>query len=117
MDGQELWGIGARMIAERTGVSLATARRWKRATTIKAAIARFVQVAIFGELEPISRAWRGWRLVNGHLVSPEGWAFKPGEILALPLLRAQLAAYQTEQRFPRQADWLEQRFEPAKVRV
>lgn len=117
MDGTELWGVGARMLAERTGVSLATARRWKRAKRIPAAIARFIQVAIFGELGPISRAWSGWRMVKDELVSPEGWTFKPGELLALPLLRMQLAAYQAEQRVPRQADWLTERFSPATVRA
>lgn len=113
MDGKELWGVGARMLAERTGVSLATARRWKRARRIPAAIARFIQVAIFGELGVISRAWRGWSLRDGALVSPEGWTFSPGEILSLPFLRQQLAAYQAEQRVPRQADWLERRYERA----
>jgi len=113
MDAQELYGFGAHVIAARAGVSLPTARRWKRARTLNGAIARLLRLVLFGELGEISRAWRGWSLRDGEITSPEGWGFKPGEICAIPFFRAQLAAYQAEQRLPRQGDFIEGRFSAA----
>jgi hypothetical protein len=43
-------------------------------------------------------AFSGWKLRDGQLFSPEGWPASRGEILALPLMRAQIAAYQSAQR-------------------
>jgi hypothetical protein len=40
--------------------------------------------------------WRGWRVRKGVLYSPEGWEITVGDVLALPLMRQQLAAYKTE---------------------
>lgn len=48
-----------------------------------------------GELDP---AWWGWTLRAGKLISPEGWEVAPGDALSLPLLRAQVAAYQAKER-------------------
>lgn len=117
MDAATLYGYSSARIAERIGVSEVTARRWKRAKKLPAAIARLLRLVLGGELGEISRAWRGWSLREGELVSPEGWTFKAGEILAIPFFRAQLAAYQAEQRLPRQADFLEERYVPARDRA
>jgi Phage protein len=43
-------------------------------------------------------AWRGWILRGGQLISPEGWEARPGDVLTLPLLRAQIATYQAKER-------------------
>ena len=51
---------------------------------------------ILGQLDVFG--WKGWRLVYGVLIGPDGWQFMPGEILALPLLRAQLSALQVTER-------------------
>jgi hypothetical protein len=42
--------------------------------------------------------WRGWLLRDGKLVSPEGWEVTTGDVLTLPLLRAQIAGYQAKER-------------------
>jgi hypothetical protein len=42
--------------------------------------------------------WSGWIVRRGALVSPEGWEITVNLIMSLPLLRAQIAAYQAEQR-------------------
>jgi hypothetical protein len=61
-------------------------------------------------------AWKGWRIRDGQLISPEGWAATPGEILALPLMRAQIASYQRDQRIAKAAvDALEEQPEPGAV--
>jgi hypothetical protein len=43
-------------------------------------------------------AWKGWRIQDGKLVSPEGWTVTQSDVLALPLMRAQLAGYQRDER-------------------
>ena len=43
-------------------------------------------------------SWRGWTLRGGKLISPEGWEATAGDVLTLPLLRAQLAGYQAKER-------------------
>lgn len=110
MDAANLYGYSSAWIAERIGVSEVTARRWKRAKKLPAVIARLARLILRGELGEISRPWRGWALRDGKLVSAEGWEFEPGEILAIPFFRAQLAAYQAEQRLPRQSDFIEGRY-------
>ena len=51
--------------------------------------------ADLGQFDP---AWRGWLLRDGKLISPEGWGATPGDVLSLPLLRAQIANYQADKR-------------------
>lgn len=41
-------------------------------------------------------AWSGWGLRDGFLVSPEGWQVGTGEVLAIRILRQQLACYEVE---------------------
>lgn len=53
---------------------------------------------IRGDLGCFDLEWRGWRVYGGALISPEGWELPVGEVLALPLLRQQLAVYQAEMR-------------------
>lgn len=51
-----------------------------------------------GDLGQLDPAWCGWTLRAGKLISPEGWELAPGDALSLPLLRAQVAAYQAKER-------------------
>lgn len=53
---------------------------------------------VAGDLGCFDPAWSGWTLRAGKLVSPEGWELTAGDALSLPLLRAQLAAYQAKER-------------------
>lgn len=101
-----LHGVPVGALVAITGAHVTTARRWKRAPRVPAWLARLVRVLIEGELGDVSESWRGWRLVRGELISPEGWTATPGEVRALPLMRQQIALYQVEQRLPAQADWI-----------
>jgi len=61
-------------------------------------------------------AWKGWRIRDGQLISPEGWTVSPGNVLALPLMRAQIACYQRDQRIAKAVvDALEEQPEPGAV--
>lgn len=101
-------------LAERLGISRVSTRRWRRAGL--PAWARIAIRLLFGgELGLIHPAWRGWVLRNGQLCGPDGFAFEPREILALPFLHRLVNAYQVEQRVDRQADWVSGRYETQRV--
>jgi hypothetical protein len=58
-------------------------------------------------------AWKGWRIQDGQLISSEGWAVSPGNVLEIPLMRAQIASYQRDQRIAKaELDALEEQPEP-----
>jgi hypothetical protein len=91
----ECYGIPAEVIARICKVDVKTARRWKNGTNRVPETAKMVLVADLGAFSP---AFAGWTLRGGNLVSPEGWLATPGDILSIPLLRAQVAAYQARER-------------------
>lgn len=86
-------GLPAEMIAERTGVDVSTARRWKTGAT---RIPKAAQRLLRADLGCFSLEWSGWRLDGQDLVSPEGWRIARGQVMNVPLMRQQLAAYQVE---------------------
>lgn len=89
------YGRNINEIAAICGVDLTTARRWKRGARRppKSAI-----LLISGDLGIFDPAWRGWIVRRGQLISPEGWEITTGEVLAVPLMRLQIAAYQRDLR-------------------
>lgn len=89
------YGIPAAEIARRCGVSLKTATRWKTGATRMPKAAAMVLTEDLGDLDA---AWKGWKLRNGKLVSREGWEASPGDVLSIPLLHAQVQAYQSKER-------------------
>lgn len=89
------YGISIKEIASICHVDLTTARRWKRGARCPPKSALLL---ICGDLIAFDYEWRGWRARGGKLISPEGWEITVGDVLALPLMRQQLAAYQTELR-------------------
>jgi hypothetical protein len=105
-----LYGIAAEQLVAITGAHLSTARRWKRRRRLPRWLQRVVSLCVFGDLGQIHKAWRGWKLKDTTLVSPEGWEFTFGEIRAIPFMHAQIRTYQRLQRCVQQADWIEQRY-------
>jgi hypothetical protein len=91
----ELYGINISEIARICRVSLKTARRWKDGTTCppKSALS-----LLSGDLGCLDIEWAGWTVRKGILYSREGWEITQNEVMALPLLRAQIEAYKTEER-------------------
>jgi hypothetical protein len=57
---------------------------------------------ILGDLSAFDPEWRGWIARKGQLISPEGWEISVHEVLAVPLMRQQIAAYQAEIRAARE---------------
>ena len=95
MEPNPCYGIPAEEIARICRVSLKTAMRWKHGDTHPPQTALMILTGDLGYLDP---AWRGWMLQDGKLVSREGWEVTAGDVLSLPLLRAQIATYQAKER-------------------
>ncbi len=74
-------------LVELTGVHPVTVRRWKKLARLPRWLERLVRVCIRGELDDVDRAWRGWTIRNGELVSPEGLTYTPGAVRASTLWR------------------------------
>lgn len=89
------YGIPAAAIARICKVDIRTARRWKAGERRMPETARMV---LAGDLGSFDSAWRGWRFCGGKLMSPEGWELSPGDVLSIPLMRAQISAYQARER-------------------
>lgn len=90
-----LYGITIKEIARVCHVDLTTARRWKRGARCPPKSALLL---ILGDLGCFDPDWRGWVARGGTLISPEGWEITVGEVLAVPLMRQQIAVYQAELR-------------------
>jgi len=97
----ETYGIPADQIAALCGVDIATARRWKSG---RSRIPVAAKKLLAGDLGAFGKEWKGWKIVKGEIVSPEGWSYPPGEILAIPFLRAQLAHFESLRRQARELD-------------
>lgn len=50
------------------------------------------------DLGALDSAWRGWTMVRGELVSPDGLRVRPGEIASIPLREQLVAALRAELR-------------------
>lgn len=89
----QLIGINVNEVARICRVSLKTAGRWKDGTTCPPYAALMLVAADLGCFDP---GWHGWTLRDGFLISPEGWQVGAGEVLAIRILRQQLAVYEAE---------------------
>jgi len=94
----ELYGIPIKEIARICQVDIATARRWKRGASCPPKSALFLLAGDLGFFDPL---WSGWIIRAGELVSPEGWQITRNDVLAVPLMRSQIAIYQSENRYLR----------------
>ena len=91
----ECYGIPAAVIARICKVDVKTARNWRRGKTQMSETAKMILSGDLGAFDP---AFQGWRMRDGKLISPEGWEATAGDILSIPLMKAQISAYQAKQR-------------------
>jgi hypothetical protein len=91
----EIYGININELARICHVSIKTATRWKNGTTCPPMSARLL---LTGDLKCLDPAWSGWVVRKGVLISPEGWEITMNDVLAVPLLRAQIEAYKSVER-------------------
>jgi hypothetical protein len=76
-------------------VSERTARHWRRTRKLPAWALGWLKL-MDGDLGRLEPAFAGWRIKNGALKSPDGWAFHPGEIETVPFRHQQIRALESE---------------------
>lgn len=96
------YGLQAWQLAQACGVSIDTARRWKRLERIPPVPNRLVQWWLRGDLGAIAPAWSGFTLRANELWTPYGFAVRPGEISALAYRAALISELQRALAEPRQ---------------
>lgn len=92
-----LLDLPAASLARRFDVHPTTAARWKARNLLPPRYAALAALAA-GDVGALDAAWTGWTLRRGELISPEGIAFRPGEVLAIPIRMQQIAALQRDTR-------------------
>jgi Phage protein len=97
---EELYGIPISEIARICKVSVKTATRWKDGHTVPPNTARMLLAGDLGAFDP---SWAGWVCRRGLLISPEGWEITVGDVLSIPLMRHQVAAWRAEVRRMKEA--------------
>ena len=98
------YGLSVLLLAQLTGVHMDTARRWKRNGQIPPHHAQIIELKLNGDLGALTASWRGFRIADGKLWTPEGAQVTPGEIRAIPLRRQQLADLQRQLMTPTQKE-------------
>ena len=84
---REFTGKSREDVAEFLGVSLRTVGHWETGKArVPYAAFRLLRVALRGDM--LDPAWQGYRIARGRLVTPEGYAFGPGDLAWLSLLVA-----------------------------
>lgn len=79
--------LGAQRISALAQVSARTAQRWIQTGLAPAPVVALLRLRIDGDLGVIHPAWSGWRLRQGKLRRPDGYAeLTPHNIHALPWL-------------------------------
>lgn len=83
---------------EAAGIPARTARRWHAERRIPEPWRRWLDLTLHGELGEAFPGWRGWKLTEAALWSPDGWSFSRGELVALPFEYQRVAALEAELR-------------------
>jgi len=78
--------------------SLRNARRWKQSKRVPRLVHAYLEL-LRGRVELIHKDWSGWILNSrGELCTPDNDVFKPGHIVAMPMVYASLREHQREVR-------------------
>jgi hypothetical protein len=85
-----------RELCKLTGSHITSVRCWRRGRTMPLHITKLLQFTALHQLDQLG--WRGWRLKDGVLISPNGDCFLPGEIQGIELRKQQLAFLEAEAR-------------------
>jgi hypothetical protein len=98
----DLYGLSPLAIAELSGVSIKTARRWKKNGHVPALAKRLIEITSSADLGHLEKAWKGFRIADGLLWTPERQKVSPGDIRAIQYRAEQLREYELELRRPKQ---------------
>lgn len=81
-----------------------TARRWKRTGIVPGANGQLIYLKLNGDLGILSPSWRGWRINNNNLWTPEGDNYSSGDIHAIRLLHQLISELQRQLRKEKQCN-------------
>lgn len=98
----DAYGYSAELLARLAGVSLRTAQRWKHAGKTPHRYSDKLSLILEGDLGRLWPGWRGFRLLNGMLITPEGESLTPGDLRAVPIRKAQVRELQARLAEPQQ---------------
>ena len=84
--------IGQRRVERELNVHRTTVKRWLTGQVRIPGHQHLAIRGLLGDLPGTCGRWTGWRFHEGELLSPGGDRYRPGDVLALVLLRQQLAA-------------------------
>lgn len=82
----------AKDLAQRFGVDITTARRWRRGHHAP----RAVVLLVSGDLGVFDPIWEGWCVRDGILRSPEGFEATMSDVRSLPFVRLQVVTHRSE---------------------
>ena len=88
--------IGERRVLRELNVHRTTVRRWLKGEVQIPGHQHQAIRLLLGDLPGTCGHWTGWRFHDGELLSPGGDRYRPGDVLALVLLRQQLTAQQRD---------------------
>jgi hypothetical protein len=88
--------VGQKRVERELNVHRTTIRRWLAGQVQIPGHQHQVIKMLLGDLPGTGGKWTGWRFHDGELLSPAGEPFRPGDVLALVLLRQQLTAQRHE---------------------
>lgn len=94
---QSLSQIPIKDLVRYCHVDVTTARRWHRGSNLPPGyVLEYLNAKLLGDLGFLDPSWRGWKLREGFLYSPESWRISMYDVLACRLHEAQLAAWRLE---------------------
>jgi hypothetical protein len=76
----DVYSLSVETIAERCGVTVATAKRWKLG---QSQIPYTAVVLLSGHLGAFSQEWQEWRLKDDALISPDGERISQASLVAV----------------------------------
>ena len=88
--------IGEPRLLRELDIHRTTLRRWLKAEVKIPGHQHQVIRLLLGDLPGTNGQWTGWCFDRGLLVSPGGDSYRPGDVLALVLLRQQLTTQRRE---------------------
>ena len=91
----EFHGLTEPRLCALTGCAPRTARRWLR-QGYPPTIAALLRLKLEPDLGDLCPGWAGFRLIRGHLVTPDGAEVRPGEVVAIPIRMQEVAALRRE---------------------
>lgn len=97
-------GLSVLLLMQLTGVHIDTARRWKRQGRIPAHYETIAQLRLSGDLGAITGSWKGFKIADGKLWTPEGQPVAPGDVRSIPYRAQEISELRRQPAEPKQRE-------------